>query len=173
MTDLVDTIAPTPERMRHAGAFLERPTIDQRTERRAHRVVGLVYTLHRDGKLSDECWRAHARFEQDWTTGNRTSSAIGGYGERIGGHDGSDRGEIRKTLAWQHAADALASLASPHARRAVVMSVTASTTNARPYTLEEIGRECSHCRDAAQARTAGAVTLRDALWQLHKHYEPG
>ena len=173
MTEL-DTIALTPERERHAGAFLEQPVIDQRTNRRVHRIVGLVYTLHRDGKLSDECWRAHARFEADWTTANRTSSAIGGYGERIGSSsDTSDRVEIRKSLAWRHAADALASLASPHARRALIMSVTACPTGGRPYSLEEIGRECSHCSDKAQARTAAAITLRDALWHLHKHYEPG
>lgn len=174
MTELADTIAPTPERERHAGVFLERSHVDQRTNRRAHRIVGLVYTLHRDGKLSDECWRAHVRFEEDWTTANRTSSAIGGYGERIGGSTGaSDRAEIRKTLAWKHAADALASLASPQARRALVMSVSACPAGGRPYSLEEIGQECSTYRQRGQAVAAATATLRDALWHLHKHYEPG
>jgi hypothetical protein len=173
MTELADTIALTPERERHAGAFLERPHVDQRTERRAHRVVGLVYALHRDGKLPDECFAAHGRFEQDWTTANRTSSAISGYGERIGGHDGSDRGEIRKSMAWGHANSALDALASDEARRAVLMSVTVSPAGGRPYTLEEIGQQCSHFRTKDQARAAGMITLRDALYQLHKHYEPG
>jgi len=175
MTDLADTIAPTPERMRHAGAFLERPTIDQRTERRAHRVVGLVYTLHRDGKLSDECWRAHARFEEDWTTANRTSSAIGGYGERVGGHDGSDRAEVRKMLAWKHTQDALNAMSRPKYRLALELSVTAKegTFPVRPHDAEDIGRMITGRKHPQQARAAGQEIIEEALWQLHKHYGPG
>lgn len=178
MTEYAETIAPTPERMRHAGAYLERPHIDQRTHRTAHRVVGLVYTMHRDGKLPDECWRAHERFAADWETANRTSSAIGGYGERIGGSLGmSDTAEIRKALCWQRAGDAIASVASERGRRALVMSVSArpadEISTARPYTLEEIGRATSHYRASKEARASAMATLESALWQLHRFYEPG
>ena len=178
MTELAEIITPTPERLAHAGQLLELPHVDQRTRRYAHRVVGVVYTLHRDGKVSDQCYRAHETFALDWERANRVSSAIASYGERIGAiGDAGELAELRKVAAWRRTADALASVASASGRMALVMTVSPRKADAvstvRPYTLEEIGREVSHFRTRSQATAAAFSVLDSALWQLHRFYEPG
>ncbi|MDX2288178.1 MAG: hypothetical protein NW217_05085 [Hyphomicrobiaceae bacterium] len=179
MTDTAEMIAPTPERIAHAMGLMEAPEINQRVQRRAYQAQSIVARMHTDGKISDECLRAFQRFDTDWSVGHAVPSAIAGYGERIASasSDGGEHAEVRKIVAKQRSDQALASIGSPHGQRALMMAVAPrqadATSTLRPYTLEEIGRACSTCRDRAQAMAAGMVTLRDALYQLHLHYDEG
>lgn len=174
MTDLLDTIAPTPERMAHAGPLMEMPEISQHKERRAYRVVSLVCGMHARGVLDDACLSTYERFERDWQLANRSPSAISGYGERIGGSD--ERGDVaaeKKRLAHVRTQLALASIGSPFAKLAIVMAVSSRPDTGMPYNLEDIGREVSSAKQRGQAIAWGTATLQHALYQLRLHYEEG
>lgn len=175
MTDAL-TIAPTPERMQHAGALIEEPEVNQHRARRAFRVVSLVASMHARGSINDDCLRAFERFEQDWAVAHRVPSAVAPYGERFGSaSDMDDTSQVRKDNARRRSAEAMHAIGSPHARRALLMAVCPrpadATSTMRPYSLEEIGRACSTYTSKMHAVTVGNVVLRDALWQLHLHYE--
>jgi hypothetical protein len=169
-----DDMSPMRERIAHAAGLIDAPEVNQARSRRAWRLVPLVEAMHRDNKISDDCLKAYARFEHDWAVANRTSSGIGSYGERINStRDGDGIGELRKAAAHRRIETAQQSIGSPHGRKALVMAVTSKHETSLPHTLEDIGRACSTCANRAQAVAAGMATLRDALYQLHQHYDEG
>lgn len=173
MTDAVEAMAPTAERIARAAGLIEAPVINQARSRRAWRLVPLVEAMHRDNKISDDCLKAYVRFEGDWTIANRTSSGIGSYGERICSSDDlDDTAEIRKAVARRRITIAQNSIGSPHGRKALIMAVTSKHETSLPHTLDDIGRACG-VTNGPQARAAGMATLRDALYQLHLHYDEG
>ena len=168
MTGAIETVAPTRERIKRAAGLIDAPQVTQQHQRRAWRLVPLVLALHREGKIGRECLTAHERFEEDWAIADRTPSGVGSYGERMGG-DHVEGGELRKIAARRRMERALAAIGSPHGRRALVMSVSATATG-MPYPLAQIGRACGS-RNRPQAIAGGTATLRDALYQLHQHYD--
>lgn len=173
MTDVAEAIAPTAERISRAAGMIEAPVVNQTRSRRAWRLVPLVEAMHREGKISDDCLKAYVRFEGDWTIANRTSSGIGSYGERIRASDDTDgTSELRKAIARKRITAAQDSIGSPHGRKALLMSVTSKHETSLPHTLDDIGRACG-VANGPQARAAGMATLRDALYQLHLHYDEG
>lgn len=178
MTATMELVAPTRERLEHAKGFAEAPEVNQTTMRRAWRILPLVLSLYRQDKIDADCIQAYERFAEDWEVGNRSSFKIASYGERIGSaSDIDDTAEIRKANAYRRARNALDSIGSPHARRALMMTVASRPADAistmRPYTIEEIGRLCCGVNNKPQAIAAGMTTLRDALYQLRLHYDEG
>jgi hypothetical protein len=137
-----------------------------------------VAGLHSRGSIDDRCLTAYQRFERDWETGHRSPSCVAGYGERLtSAGDMADGGEIKKANAYRRSRKALEALGSPHAKLALMMLVSVRPADAistvRPYSLEEIGRACSSYTARVAAITAGSIVLRDALYQLHLHYDEG
>ncbi len=170
-----DTITPTLERLARAPAY-EGPQVDQRTTRRAYRLLSLVETLERDGKLPRDSVTAHARFARDHAIASRMPRCIAGYGDVAGDgtpisqrieEEGGDLLESRRFDARMRMDRALAALSSQTMRTALMLSVTDDVG------LEGIGRACTAYTSRVPAIAAGLVILQECCWQLHLHYDPG
>ena len=166
-----EATAPTLERVRHLSAgAMESPAVDQKSERRAYRIKGVVEILVSRGSLDEDCLQTFRRFETDWLTANSVPSGVGGYGERISGtFDRQERAEIRKVLAKNRTEDALEAIPTPWARTAVVMAAQGEDG----VKLETIGRACSSYASRPAAIAAAYSALREALFHLRRHYEEG
>lgn len=169
------TIGPTAERIAHAGGLMEMPEITQRVQRRHHRVLSLVDGMHARGHLDEDCVMAYRRFERDWSLANSSPACVAAYGERIGGKgDGDETRDERKAAANARVTGALHAIASPMARRALVMAVSSrpadGISTVRPYSLDEIGRSCTSFASKMTSISAATALLHTVLHQLHRYY---
>lgn len=180
MTDAAETIAmplvPTVERLRHArGREYVPPSIDQRVDRRASRLVSCVETMRKRGILTDGQWAAWERFEDEWGAACAQPRLIGRYGERAGSGgtptkqltgdalDAAERRDVRRSRATYKIEQALAVLPPRH-RQAMEAAVSEDCG------LEEIGFRVSRYLDRGKAIAVASSTIEDALWLLNRHY---
>ena len=172
MTEQVELLGPTVERLRHAKGLVEPPEVTRTRTRRAWRLGSIVEAMNRDGVVEDRCLQDFERFEEDWAMANSAPPCTALYGDKVDGtKDPHGRAELSKANARRRVEAALSSIGSPHGRLALMMAVVESGGNCRPHTMEEIGRACSSSRNRVQAVVAGRMVLREALYQLRVHYD--
>lgn len=179
MTDAVEVmIAPTMERLRHVrGAGVDVPVVDRRVSRKAWRIVHVVETMHRAGKIDDRRWGAWERFERDWDRASYSPSLVARYGAAagVGGTPVSqmsamalttaDVGDNRRLYAIERTRDALLAVMLPRLQQALVMVVSEQCT------LDQIGARISRYTQEKQRAAVAAAAIEDGLWLLYQHYQ--
>lgn len=174
---IAEIIEPTPERLRHARNGVDAPQIDQKTARRAPRVVSLVDAMYRQGRLSKHCWDSYRRFEQDHLASQFYPSRICRYGVQAMGQtpvnqltpeamDAAEMGMERRLHAEQKAAAAKSAIGGDPLK-ALLMAIDENTD------LETIGRKLSVYSGKMQCQAAASTLIQVALDRLHQHYEGG
>lgn len=175
-----DTVGPTAQRVRHAGAAgveIHAPVTDRKVARKNWRMINVVETMHREGKIDDRRWSAWQRFYRDWVQAEMGSRVIQKYGSSFGGGG---------TPEWQISLDAFAmaderekfridrldrlryaleAISAPKMQVALVMAAGVECS------LDTIGERVCNYADRNK-RMAVAFTLIDCgLWLLYNHYQ--
>lgn len=179
VAERTEAVGPTTERLRKAlaiGGRVEMPIEDRRVVRRAWRMVNVVETMHRDGKLTAERWEAWQRFHRAWVAAEMGPRVIQQYGDRFGGggtpesqvtaeaFDMGDAREVRRVMQREHVRDALEAVSAPGLQRVLVMAAGVECS------LETIGRSVSSLADRKQVIAVAAALIDTALWLLYCHY---
>lgn len=164
-------IGPTAERLRRAPDF-DVPVVDEKRRRAAFRIVDVIETMFRVGKIREEQKNAFRQFEKDYTEANRGSALLSRYGERASGGGtpisqlASDLlcPEERRAEAFRKVSEAAQAVCEP---RCVEMLIAVVTEQA---SLEDLGRRVLMVQNSAQAKAVASRTLQMATWHLAQHY---
>lgn len=175
-----EMVGPTSQRVRRAassGTAFDMPVEDRRVARRAWRMVNVVETMHREGKLCSDRWAAWQRFQRAWLASEIGPSVIQKYGDRFGSggtpdwqvmaeaFDIADARESQRVLKRDQLRNALEAVSAPGLQRALVMAVGVECS------LETIGRSVSRYADRGKAIAVAASMIEVGLWLLHCHYQ--
>lgn len=175
---MMPLVGPTVSRIAQAkGIEIEMPVVNRRVVRKAWRMVSVIETMRREGKLCDGRWEAWERFERDWRRTELGASIISKYGEQAGS-GGTPLTQLRE-MAFERAAaldevrfqatrrvmQALSAVGVPRMQWALLM-VAGQECN-----LEMIGQRISRYADRGKAIAVAASAIEDGLWLLHNHYQ--
>lgn len=163
----MDAISPTPERMQHHGGEIQTPHRDRKTNRDSYRLVPLIETLNRQGRLTDNQCGAFAIFHRDMERAERHRPVTSSYGDRIAGTgDETDICfETLKEQAHQRAMAALKAVEQPALTGVLRILVTEDVNN-----LREIGQRILNYKAAPAAQAAACLAVQSATWRLWQHY---
>lgn len=164
-------VGPTAERLRRAPDF-DVPLVDEKRRRPAFRIVDVIETMFRVGKIRAEQVNAFRQFERDYTEANRGGSLLSRYGERASGGGtpitqlASDLlcPEERRADAYRRVSDAAQAVAEPRCVEMLIAVVTKQST------LEDLGRDILMIGNKSQAVAVASRTLQMATWHLAQHY---
>lgn len=175
-------LQPTAERMRRmmgSPERVERPKVDQKTNRKAWRMKPIIESLLADEHIRAPAHDAFVCFERDWDIGMRDpQSHIAKYGKAaaqgtpIGqmiaeAMERAEYRDVRRRNAHDRAMAALDVVRGRACRQALIMLVSEDTD------LASIGTACSMFRNASQARAAAITLIQQATYDLQLHYDPG
>jgi len=164
-------LGPTRERLAKAAGF-DVPAVDQKSRRQAFRLVDVIETMKRDGRLRDEQVNAFRQFEKDFTNSQRSSVLLCRYGEQASG-GGTPLSQLaydilcpeeRRAEAFGKARDAAVTVGEPRTVEALLMIVTEACN------LERIGREVLMVMNKSQAIAVAARTVQMGTYMLALHY---
>ncbi len=164
-------LGPTVERLRRAPDF-DVPVVDEKRRRPAFRIVDVVETMFRDGKIREEQVNAFRQFERDYNEASKSSVLLCRYGERASG-GGTPLSQLasdllcpeeRRADAFRRASDAAKAVCEPRSVEVLVKLVTEQPT------LEQLGRSVLMILNKPQATAAAMRTVQTATWHLAQHY---
>lgn len=164
-------LGPTAERLRHASGC-DVPLIDSKSRRHAFRVVDVIETMFRVGKIRTEQYNAFRQFEKDYAKAQKGVMRLSRFGDRASG-GGTPISQLAIDLlcpeecrmdAYAKISAAANAVGEP---RCVEMLIAASTERT---TLEELGRQVLLIGNKAQAAAVASRTLQMATWHLAQHY---
>ena len=164
-------VGPTPERVAKASG-VDVPIVDQTRRRQAFRMVDVVETMRRDGRLRDESVAAFRKFEREVALSRLTSVQIGMYGDYVAGGsrlvaqiegDGMSP-EERRQEAHARLAQARMFIGEPRTVEALMTIATEETS------LEKIGRGILMIGNKTAAIAAAARTVQIGTYALAMLY---
>jgi hypothetical protein len=164
-------LGPTRQRVDKA-AGVDVPIVDQRSRRQAFRVVDVIETMGRRGKLHDFQAAAFRRFEKDYTTVHKSSVLLGRYGAAASG-SGTPLSQLandllcpeeRRADAYTRVSEAALAVGEPRTVEALILVVSSDAT------LEDIGRVVLMIGNRPQAKVAAERTLQMGTYGLARHY---
>lgn len=165
-------LGPTPERVAKAAGGVDVPVVDTKRRRNAFRVVGIVETMLREGRLRPEQAAAFRKWERDMAVAHSSSALLSRYGE-LTGSGGTPLSQLasdllspeeRRTDAHRSLAQAAISVGEP---RTVEVLIMLATTDA---TLEQIGRHVLMVGNRPQAKAQAERTIQLGTYWLARHY---
>lgn len=146
--------------------------VDDKRRRQTFRIVDVVETMFRDGKIRQEQINSFRQFERDYTTAVKSSVLLARYGERASG-GGTPLSQLasdllcpeeRRADAYRKASDAAKAVCEPSSVEILIKLVTEQPT------LEQLGRNVLMVPNKSQAIAAAARTIQTATWHLAQHY---
>lgn len=164
-------VGPTPERVAKATG-VDVPIVDNKRRRQAFRMVDVIESMHRQGRLREEGVAAFRKFERDLATAYASSPLLSRYGEQTGGR-GTPLSQLTSDILCpeERRADAIndvhcAAVAVGEPR--TVESLLAIAT--REVSLELIGRTILLVGNKTAAIAAAGRTVQIGTYSLAMHY---
>lgn len=151
----MDIITPTRERLRHAEDY-DAPQVDQRTQRRAYRVLDEFQRLAKADEIDASQYQAAYKWQRHWwgAQGIDVSDGTGGYDE-ASEYPISYHGQV---------------LAKAKRELSVAQWITMANLTNESGSLDHIGRILKGYADRRQARAYGLAVVHGALDRLAVHW---